>query len=85
MGVGRRRLYTPRAPAERAQLVPPLPSPLASPLTLQLGSSSGAEDYFMSGFDWRGGPCFAHELAGAGGTQAVVRGGEGQLQQQQMW
>jgi hypothetical protein len=30
----------------------------------QLGSSSGAEDFFLSGFDWRGGPCYAHELAG---------------------
>ena len=30
----------------------------------QLGSSSGGEDFFMSGFDWRGGPCYAHELAG---------------------
>jgi hypothetical protein len=34
------------------------------PNVTQLGSSSGAEDYFMSGFDWRGGPCFAHDLAG---------------------
>jgi hypothetical protein len=30
----------------------------------QLGSSSGGEDFFMTGFDWRGGPCFAHNLAG---------------------
>lgn len=30
----------------------------------QLGSSSGGEDFFMTGFDWRGGPCFAHDLAG---------------------
>lgn len=34
------------------------------PNVTQLGSSSGAEDYFMSGFDWRGGPCYAHDLAG---------------------
>jgi hypothetical protein len=34
------------------------------PGVAQLGSSSGAEDFFMSGFDWRGGPCYAHELAG---------------------
>jgi len=30
----------------------------------QLGSSSGGEDFFVTGFDWRGGPCFAHDLAG---------------------
>ena len=30
----------------------------------QLGSSSGGEDFFLSGFDWRGGPCYSHELAG---------------------
>jgi len=29
-----------------------------------LGSSSGGEDFFMSGFDWRGDGCFAHDLAG---------------------
>ena len=36
----------------------------AQPGAERLGSSSGAEDFVMSGFDWRGGPCFAHELAG---------------------
>lgn len=29
-----------------------------------VGSSSGGEDFFMSGFDWRGDGCFAHDLAG---------------------
>ena len=29
-----------------------------------LGSSSGGEDFFLSGFDWRGTGCFAHDLAG---------------------
>lgn len=29
-----------------------------------LGSSSGGEDFFLSGFDWRGDGCFAHDLAG---------------------
>lgn len=28
------------------------------------GSSSGTEDFFLSGFDWRGQPCYAHDLAG---------------------
>lgn len=29
-----------------------------------MGSSSGGEDFFDSGFDWRGTGCFAHDLAG---------------------
>jgi hypothetical protein len=29
-----------------------------------LGSSSGGEDFFLSGFDWRGTGCSAHDLAG---------------------
>ena len=29
-----------------------------------LGSSSGGEDFFLSGFDWRGDGCYAHDLAG---------------------
>jgi hypothetical protein len=29
-----------------------------------VGSSSGGEDYFLSGFDWRGDGCYAHDLAG---------------------
>ena len=29
-----------------------------------VGSSSGGEDFFLSGFDWRGDGCFAHDLAG---------------------
>ena len=29
-----------------------------------MGSSSGGEDFFLSGFDWRGLPCFAQDLAG---------------------
>jgi hypothetical protein len=29
-----------------------------------MGSSSGGEDFFLSGFDWRGTGCFAHDLAG---------------------
>lgn len=55
---------------EGSQLYTPLPYASRA----QLGSSSGAEDYFMSGFDWRGGPCFAHELAGAWGLSGYREG-----------